>query len=176
MTESEAAVPRNVPDVEATLVKWFKNNARDLPWRSRSTTPWQVLVSEIMLQQTPAARVAPEYEAWIHKWPDAQSLSAASAANVIRQWGKLGYPNRALRLHETSRIVTRNYSGELPDTYAELIALPGIGDYTANAILGFAFRQRSTVLDTNIRAKSEITFLALPFQSDQPCSIPTFVA
>lgn len=142
---------RKVSDIHTTLIAWFKKNARDLPWRTSDTTPWQVLVSEIMLQQTPASRVAPQYEAWIHRWPDAQSLSAASPADVIRQWDKLGYPNRALRLQETARIVNSQYGGQLPQDYAELIALPGIGDYTANAILGFAYQKRSTVLDTNIR-------------------------
>ena len=130
---------------------WFSRNARALPWRDASTTPWQVLVSEIMLQQTPAARVAPRYSEWITRWPDAMSLSQATPAQVLRQWDRLGYPNRALRLHHTARIVSSEWAGELPTTYLDLVALPGIGDYTANAILSFAYGQRSVVLDTNIR-------------------------
>jgi len=104
-----------------------------------------------MLQQTPAERVAPQFSAWISRWPDATALANAKPADVIRQWDRLGYPNRALRLHETARIVVRDFAGELPTTYEELVALPGIGDYTAAAIIAFAYGQRSVVLDTNIR-------------------------
>ena len=130
---------------------WFQANARDLPWRAKHTTAWQVLVSEIMLQQTPAQRVAPAYLAWIDRWSDASALAAASPADVLRQWDRLGYPNRALRLHQCAKKVTNDFGGELPREYDELLALPGIGDYTASAILAFAHRKRSVVLDTNIR-------------------------
>lgn len=133
------------------LITWFAANARPLPWRKRNVTAWQILVSEIMLQQTPAARVAPQWEEWIARWPDAASLAAASPADVLRQWNKLGYPNRALRLRETAIIVTREYAGQLPADERLLRALPGIGEYTAAAILAFAYRKRSFVLDTNVR-------------------------
>ena len=104
-----------------------------------------------MLQQTPAARVAPQWQAWIKRWPNAASLAAATPAEVIRQWDRLGYPNRALRLHQTAKEIVAKYKGKLPSTYDELIALPGIGDYTAAAIIAFAHNKRSVVLDTNIR-------------------------
>lgn len=132
-------------------MNWFQANARDLPWRAKHTTAWQVLVSEIMLQQTPAERVTPAYLAWIARWPDAATLAQASPADVLRQWDRLGYPNRALRLHQCAKTVTRDFAGQLPAQYDELIALPGIGDYTASAILAFAHNKRSVVLDTNIR-------------------------
>lgn len=137
--------------IQRQLATWFKANARVLPWRDPRMTAWQILVSEIMLQQTPAERVAPQFEAWIKRWPTAAALARATPAEVIRQWDRLGYPNRALRLHKTAQVVVRDYAGELPDTYEELVALPGIGDYTASAILAFAHNKRSVVLDTNIR-------------------------
>ena len=130
---------------------WFQANARDLPWRAKHTTAWQVLVSEIMLQQTPAERVAPAYLGWIDRWPDAASLAKATPADVLRQWDRLGYPNRALRLHQCAKQVAADFSGELPSNYDELVALPGIGDYTASAVIAFAHNKRSVVLDTNIR-------------------------
>lgn len=132
-------------------MNWFQANARDLPWRAKHTTAWQVLVSEIMLQQTPAERVTPAYLAWIARWPDAAALAKASPADVLRQWDRLGYPNRALRLHQCAKTVTAEFGGQLPAQYDALIALPGIGDYTASAILAFAHNKRSVVLDTNVR-------------------------
>lgn len=138
----------NIPD---QLIVWFSANARSLPWRKSKVTAWQILVSEVMLQQTPAARVAPQFEAWIERWPDAASLAKASPADVLRQWDKLGYPNRALRLRETAAIVVRDYAGKLPADEKLLRELPGIGEYTAAAILAFAHKRRSFVLDTNVR-------------------------
>jgi len=137
--------------IQSEVMIWFQANSRDLPWRARHTTGWQVLVSEIMLQQTPAQRVAPAYLAWIDRWPDAPSLAAATPAEVLRQWDRLGYPNRALRLHQCAKKVTSDFAGDLPCDYDELVALPGIGDYTASAIMAFAHNKRSVVLDTNIR-------------------------
>jgi len=137
--------------IQRQVMNWFEVNARDLPWRAKHTTSWQVLVSEIMLQQTPAERVTPAYLAWIARWPDAAALAKASPAEVLRQWDRLGYPNRALRLHQCAKTVTTEFSGDLPADYESLIALPGIGDYTASAILAFAHNKRSIVLDTNIR-------------------------
>lgn len=131
------------------IIAWFKKNKRDLPWRK--TDPWGVLVSEIMLQQTPVNRVLPVYEMWMKKWPTAKSLSQASPAEVITMWGRLGYPRRALRLLECAKVITADYKGVLPSTEAELRKLPGIGQYTAAAIVAFAFAERSLVLDINIR-------------------------
>jgi len=137
--------------IQREVMNWFQVNARDLPWRAKHTTAWQVLVSEIMLQQTPAERVTPAYLAWIGRWPDAAALAQASPADVLRQWDRLGYPNRAMRLHQCAKKVTSDFGGELPSDYDQLLALPGIGDYTASAILAFAHDKRSVVLDTNIR-------------------------
>lgn len=134
---------------EKEITTWFKKNKRDLPWRK--TDAWGVLVSEFMLQQTPVNRVLPVYEAWMKRWPTAASLSKATPAEVITAWGRLGYPRRALRLHECAREITHNFKGKIPESQAELRALPGIGEYTAAAITAFAFENRSLVLDINIR-------------------------
>jgi len=134
---------------EKEITTWFKKNKRDLPWRK--TDAWGVLVSEFMLQQTPVNRVLPVYEAWMKRWPTAASLSKATPAEVITAWGRLGYPRRALRLHECAKEITHNFKGKIPESEAELRALPGIGEYTAAAITAFAFEKRSLVLDINIR-------------------------
>ena len=134
---------------EKEITSWFKKNKRDLPWRK--TDAWGVLVSEFMLQQTPVNRVLPVYEAWMKRWPTAASLSRATPAEVITAWGRLGYPRRALRLHECAKEITHNLKGKIPESQAELRALPGIGEYTAAAITAFAFEKRSLVLDINIR-------------------------
>lgn len=138
-------------DIQPTLSNWFRANARDLPWRNPDVTAWQIFVSEVMLQQTPANRVAPAWNEWISRWPDPASTSLATPAQIIRQWDRLGYPRRALRILEASKVVTTNFDNRMPETYEELISLPGVGEYTANAILAFAFKKKSVVLDTNIR-------------------------
>jgi A/G-specific adenine glycosylase len=133
------------------VLAWFSRHARDLPWRGPGTTPWSVLVSEIMLQQTPVARVVPAHRSWLARWPTPAALAAEPAGEAIRQWGRLGYPRRALRLHETATIVTARHGGIVPDDIDALRALPGIGSYTAAAVASFAFGQRHAVLDTNVR-------------------------
>jgi A/G-specific adenine glycosylase len=133
------------------VLGWYAGNARDLPWRAAGVSPWAVLVSEIMLQQTPVSRVLPAYQAWLERWPTPAALAADPAGEAVRQWGRLGYPRRALRLHETATIVTERYAGELPSTRDELLALPGIGVYTAAAVAVFAFGRKHAVLDTNVR-------------------------
>ena len=134
---------------EKEIISWFKSNKRDLPWRK--TDAWGVLVSEFMLQQTPVTRVLPVYTEWIKRWPTAASLAKATPAEVITAWGRLGYPRRALRLHECAKVITSQYKGRIPREEAELRALPGIGEYTAAAMVAFAFNERSLVLDINIR-------------------------
>ena len=134
---------------EREIISWFKGAKRDLPWRK--TDPYGVLVSEIMLQQTPVQRVLPIYEDWMRRWPTPSYLAKASPAEVITAWGRLGYPRRALRLHECAKVITSEYKGQLPQTESELRKLPGIGEYTAAAIVAFAFQGRSLVLDINIR-------------------------
>jgi A/G-specific adenine glycosylase len=131
------------------VLAWYKKNKRDLPWRN--TDAWGVLVSEIMLQQTPVARVLPIYIEWMKRWPTPAALAAATPAQIITAWGRLGYPRRALRLHECAKVISEKYRGRIPDTQSELRELPGIGDYTSAAIIAFAFEGRSLVLDINIR-------------------------
>jgi A/G-specific adenine glycosylase len=140
-----------VPPWNAALTGWFAVTARDLPWRRPGTTPYAVLVSEVMLQQTPVARVVPAYEAWLDRWPTARALAADSPGEAVRMWGRLGYPRRALRLHEAARSCVERYGGELPTTVPELLSLPGVGEYTARAVAAFALRQRQAVVDTNVR-------------------------
>lgn len=138
------------PYVEPVLA-WYSAHARDLPWRAPGVTPWSVLVSEIMLQQTPVSRVLPAHRAWLERWPSPAALAAGPPGEAVRQWGRLGYPRRALRLHETATIVTRDHAGEIPSAREVLLTLPGIGAYTAAAVSVFAFGHRHPVLDTNVR-------------------------
>ncbi len=135
----------------APILDWYEANARDLPWRAPDATPWGVLVSEIMLQQTPVARVLPVWDAWMTRWPTPAALAAEPSGEAVRAWGRLGYPRRALRLHESARAITERHGGEVPSSHEELLALPGIGAYTAAAVASFAFKQRHAVLDTNVR-------------------------
>jgi len=134
---------------EKEISAWFKKNKRDLPWRKTDT--WGILVSEFMLQQTPVNRVLPVYNEWMKRWPTAAHLAKATPAEVITAWGRLGYPRRALRLHECAKVITDQLKGEIPTTEVELRKLPGIGEYTAAAMVAFAFSGRSLVLDINIR-------------------------
>ena len=131
------------------VLTWYRENKRDLPWRD--SDPWGVLVSEIMLQQTPVARVLPIYIQWMKHWPTAASLAQATPAEVITAWGRLGYPRRALRLHECAKVITTQHNGVVPSTEIELRKLPGVGEYTSAALIAFAFGGRSLVLDINIR-------------------------
>ena len=130
---------------------WYAAAARDLPWRRPGTSPWAVLVSEVMLQQTPVARVLPVYEQWLQRWPRPADLAAEPPGEAVRAWGRLGYPRRALRLHAAATTARDRYGGELPRTVAELLELPGVGEYTARAVAAFALRQRHPVVDTNVR-------------------------
>lgn len=132
------------------VLDWFDAHARDLPWRA-DPTPWDVLVSEVMLQQTPVARVEPVWRAWQQRWPTPTDLAVAPTGDVIRAWGTLGYPRRALRLRECARAIVQRHDGEVPSTEIELRDLPGVGEYTAAAVIAFAFRRRAVVLDTNVR-------------------------
>jgi A/G-specific adenine glycosylase len=139
------------PQLADLAIRWFGRAARDLPWRRPGTSSWGVLVSEVMLQQTPVARVAPVYEEWLRRWPAPADLARATAGDAIRAWGRLGYPRRALRLYECAGTVVNRHGGEVPAGLADLLALPGIGQYTARAVAAFAFGQRHPVVDTNVR-------------------------
>ncbi len=131
------------------LISWYDEHERDLPWRH--STPWGVLVSEFMLQQTPADRVIPVWHAWLGAWPTPADLAAASVADALRAWGRLGYPRRAARLHASAVLISRDFAGEVPSDTESLRSLPGVGEYTAAAVQAFAFGRRSIVLDTNVR-------------------------
>jgi A/G-specific adenine glycosylase len=135
----------------ADLLDWYDRAARDLPWRGVHATPWGVLVSEIMLQQTPVARVRPVYDAWLGRWPTPAALAADSSGEAVRMWGKLGYPRRALRLHECAGEVVARFGGAVPSDVEALLSLPGVGAYTARAVAVFAFGHRQPVVDTNVR-------------------------
>jgi len=135
--------------LEKPIVNWFKKNKRDLPWRN--TTPWGVMVSEYMLQQTPVNRVLPKWHEWMQRWPTPKDLAKATPAQVITAWGRLGYPRRALRLHAAAQIIAEDFNNEVPTETHILQTLPGIGEYTAAAITAFAFEQQSLVMDVNIR-------------------------
>ena len=133
------------------VARWFRRSARPLPWRNTATTPWGVLLSEIMAQQTPVGRVAPMWVEWIERWPTPASLASSSPADIVRAWGKLGYPRRALNLHAAATRIRDEFGGEVPNDVDALESLPGIGSYTARAVASFAFGQRVPVVDTNIR-------------------------
>jgi len=139
-----------VLDADA-LIAWFDAHARDLPWRRPQTTPWGVLVSELMLQQTPVARVAPVWQHWLDRWPRPSALAKEPAGEAVRAWGKLGYPRRALRLHECAAVLASRHGDTVPADVDALLALPGVGAYTARAVAAFAHGARCPVVDTNVR-------------------------
>jgi A/G-specific adenine glycosylase len=143
--------PLAMTPLHAPVLDWYAENARDLPWRRPEASPWSVLVSEVMLQQTPVVRVLPVHEQWMERWPTPGDLTAEPAGEAVRTWGRLGYPRRALRLHAAATAIVERHGGEVPASYDDLLALPGVGDYTAAAVATFAFGQRHAVLDTNVR-------------------------
>ena len=133
------------------MLGWFEHAERDLPWRRPEVTPWQILVSEFMLQQTPVNRVEPIWLDWVARWPTPSATAAAGPADVLRAWGKLGYPRRAKRLHECAVVIATEHGDQVPRDVETLLTLPGVGAYTARAIACFAYRQRVPVVDTNVR-------------------------
>ncbi|WP_206056494.1 A/G-specific adenine glycosylase [Nocardioides sp. GY 10113] len=139
------------PSLVDPVLRWYDANARDLPWRRAEATAWSVMVSEFMLQQTPVSRVLPVHAAWMERWPTPADLAAESSGEAVRAWGRLGYPRRALRLHGAAVAIVADHGGEVPAEYDALLALPGVGDYTAAAVATFAYGRRHVVLDTNVR-------------------------
>jgi A/G-specific adenine glycosylase len=137
--------------MDDALIEWYDKNKRSLPWRELGVTAWGVLVSEIMLQQTPVARVEPIWLEWMERWPVPSGLAAVSQGEVVRAWGKLGYPRRALRLHAAAAEIAAKHNDIVPSDVDTLLALPGIGDYTARAVAAFAYGRRVPVVDTNVR-------------------------
>lgn len=150
-TQETPAGPGTPTSLGAALNQWYDRHARDLPWRDPDTTPWAVLLSEIMSQQTPVARVIPLWTSWLKRWPTPADLAEAPTDEILRAWANLGYPRRALRLRECARAIVTDHHGRVPDTVPELLALPGIGDYTARAVAAFAFGRAVPVVDTNVR-------------------------
>ena len=134
-----------------SLLAWFDAHERPLPWREPDTTAWGVLLSEVMSQQTPVARVAPIWLEWMKRWPTPRDFAAARTDDVLRAWGSLGYPRRALRLHEAAVAICELHGGVVPDDVDALLALPGIGEYTARAVACFAYGHNVPVVDTNVR-------------------------
>ena len=130
---------------------WFEHNRRELPWRADGYPAWGILVSEIMLQQTPVVRVIPRLEQWLARWPTPADLAASSPGDAVRSWERLGYPRRALNLHSAAVAITQQHGGVVPSAVEELLALPGIGQYTARAVAVFAYGKRHPVVDTNVR-------------------------
>ncbi|SCL20928.1 A/G-specific DNA-adenine glycosylase [Micromonospora nigra] len=139
------------PDFATLVSRWYERNARDLPWRKPDVGAWAILVSEVMLQQTPVVRVVPAWEAWMARWPVPAALAADSPAEAIRMWGRLGYPRRAVRLRDCAVAIVERHGGDVPDRLDHLLALPGVGTYTARAVAAFAYGQRHPVVDTNVR-------------------------
>lgn len=139
------------PELADHVSGWFRENARDLPWRRPETTPWGVMVSEFMLQQTPVARVEPVWRVWMSEWPTPSALAAASRAEVVRAWGKLGYPRRAMRLHAAAEVIASEHGDVVPSDVDVLESLPGVGSYTARAVAAFGYGKRCPVVDTNVR-------------------------
>lgn len=133
------------------LLAWYERSRRDLPWRRPGVDGWQILVSEFMLQQTPVSRVLSIWPDWVQRWPSASATAAATPADILRAWGKLGYPRRAKRLHECATVIARDHGDVVPDDVDTLLTLPGVGSYTARAIACFAFSKPVPVVDTNVR-------------------------
>jgi A/G-specific adenine glycosylase len=131
------------------VLAWFDENKRDLPWRT--STAWGVMISEYMLQQTPVTRVLPIWSEWITRWPTPKDFASAKKSDLLKAWGRLGYPRRAIRLHEAAALIARDHNNKVPTTLDELRNLPGVGEYTAAAIMAFAHKKHSLVLDVNIR-------------------------
>ncbi|WP_438486637.1 A/G-specific adenine glycosylase [Streptomyces sp. S186] len=148
---ASAAEATDGTGLHGPVTDWFAEHARDLPWRRPEAGAWGVMVSEFMLQQTPVSRVLPVYEQWLARWPRPADLAAEPPGEAVRAWGRLGYPRRALRLHAAASAIQERHGGDVPREHAQLLALPGVGEYTAAAVASFAYGQRHAVLDTNVR-------------------------
>ncbi len=148
-----------------SLLNWYRQNARDLPWR-RTADPYAILVSEFMLQQTQVATVIPYYDEWLRRFPDFATLAAASENDVLHAWQGLGYYARARYLHAAAQFVMQNFGGELPADTAKIAQLPGVGRYTAGAIASFAFDLPEPIVDANIaRVLARLTNYKIPIDT-----------
>lgn len=149
-SRADLATTAPITSTVERVLAWYNDAARDLPWRRPEASAWGILVSEIMLQQTPVSRVLPAWEAWLARWPNPAALASDPPAEAVRAWGRLGYPRRALRLHAAASAMVEEHDGQVPSSLPELLALPGVGTYTARAVAAFAFGQRVPVVDTNV--------------------------
>lgn len=153
------------------ITAWFRDNARPLPWRAPGTSPWGILLSEVMSHQTQVERVAPIWEEWMRRWPTPEAFAGAGTDEVLRAWGSLGYPRRALRLKECAQVIVEKHNALVPETVAELLQLPGIGEYTARAVAAFAYGQRVAVVDTNVRRVHARAVLGLENQKPRKAEV-----
>lgn len=149
-TQSRGAPPEGRPSrLQRLLLAWYRNDARSLPWR-RTPDPYCILVSEVMLQQTQAARVEPVYAAFVARFPTVDDLAAAPLDDVVTQWAGLGYNRRAVSLHRAARTIVERHGGRVPADLDALRALDGVGDYTARAVLAFAYGHEVAPVDVNV--------------------------
>ncbi len=151
---------KKIADFQEKILDWYHENQRELPWR-KTRDPYRILISEVMSQQTQLSRVIPKYEAWIEEFPTIQDLAKAKVSEVLHYWSGLGYNRRALHLKRTAEIIVEKYNGTFSQNEKELLSLPGIGQYTARAVLCFAFNQQIAVVDTNVR-KVILTQFSVP--------------
>lgn len=147
-----------IKEFQNKILSWYKIHERDLPWR-KTREPYHILISEIMLQQTQVPRVIQKYKEWLEKFPTIVSLAQSSTAEVLQYWSGLGYNRRAINLKRTAEIIVDEYNGEFPDTEKELLALPGIGKYTAHAVMCFAFNKQVPVVDINVKKVIIVEFM-----------------
>jgi len=150
------------------LLSWYAAHRRELPWREPGTSAWAVLVSEVMLQQTPVSRVLPVYLSWLRRWPTPTALAGEPSGEAVRAWDRLGYPRRALRLHAAATVIATDHAGRVPLDHDVLLGLPGVGSYTAAAVAAFAGHHRHAVLDTNVR---RVLARVLDARADPPTTI-----
>jgi A/G-specific adenine glycosylase len=139
-----------IPNFTQTILDWFAKNRRNLPWRG-GVAPWHILASEIMLQQTQVDRVKPKFAEFTKRWPTAKDLAETSTQQFLQFWSGLGYNRRALNLHRTATKIATDHHNIVPNDYSTLLELPGIGKYTAAAVLSFAHNTNITLSDTNVR-------------------------
>ncbi len=149
--------------IQANLLRWFKENQRDLPWR-KTKDPYAIWISEVMLQQTQVQTVIPYYQRFLNIFPDLRSLAKAPLSKVLKVWEGLGYYSRARNLHQASQIVLNNFNGRIPDRLEDLLRLPGVGKSTAGAILSIAFNKKAPILDGNVK---RVLSRLIAFSNDQ---------
>jgi len=134
-----------------SVADWYAAGHRELPWRAAGYSAWGILISEFMLQQTPVARVIPRLAEWVERWPTPAELAAVPPGEAVRAWDRLGYPRRALNLHAAAVAIAERHDNRVPSDVDDLLALPGVGPYTARAVAAFAYGVRTPVVDTNVR-------------------------